>query len=46
MFLLQLVRVSPDQCALEYKSGRKVTKSVHNRSDVDYIGQFLQVIHS
>jgi len=38
-----LVCVTPDRCAVEYLSDRKVTKSMNCRCDVNYIEQFLQV---
>jgi hypothetical protein len=51
VYLSQIISSSAGTCMsdlsfVEYVSGRKVTKSVNNRSDVGYIEKYLQVIHS
>jgi len=36
----------PDHSLVEYNTGRKMTKCVNNRCDVNYIGSFSNSVHS
>jgi len=46
MFLLHWYVKKPDYSLVSYNSGRKMTKCVNNRCDVNYVGKFGNSVHS